>query len=261
MLLVFFIPYINIGVAFCVKWMIFAMNNVVSWVESMPLSIIKGLYINSLEFACLIVSLLLLMMVIEHKKKILLFGMLSILLIFSASQMTRAVMQRNQMSLTVYSMNRNTVIDFVCGNEHVFLCDTMVFNDPSIATFSIENNLIKEGVYSHGVALSMDDMFFENSYIRKNKNLVSFGDKTIAFFDKNSTFGVKLPFRPYLDYFIIYGRNKVDLEKLLNCYVIDLLVIDGSVPDYLRKMIIEKADEIGQKYYDVKNAGAFVLQM
>lgn len=261
MLLVSFIPYINIGVAFCVKWMIFAMNNVVSCVESMPLSIIKGLYINSLEFACLIVSLLLLLIVIEHKKKVLLFSMLSILLIFSVSQFTRAVMQRDQMSFTVYSMNRNTVVDFVCGNEHVSLCDTMVFNDPSIATFSIENNLIKEGVYSNGVSLSIDDMLFENSYIRKNKNLLSFGGKIIAFFDKNSTFGVKLPFRPYLDYFIIYGRNNVDLEMLLNSYVIDLLVIDSSVPDYLRKKIIEKADEIGQKYYDVKNARAFVLQM
>ena len=261
MLLVSFIPYINIGVAFCVKWMIFAMNYIVSFVESMPLSIIKGLYINGLEFACLIVSLLSLMMLIEHKKKSLLYGMLSILLIFSASQLTRAVMRRDQMSFTVYAMNKNTVIDFVCGDEHVALCDTTVFNDPSVASFSIENHLIKEGVYSRGVLLPIDDTFFENSYIRKNKNLMSFGGKTIAFFDKNSTFGVKLPFRPCLDYFIIYGRDKVDLEKLLNCYVIDLLVIDGSVPDYLRNKIIEKANEIGQKYYDVKNAGALVLQL
>ena len=261
MLLVSFIPYINIGVAFCVKWMIFAMNYIVSFVESMPLSIIKGLYINSLEFACLIVSLLLLMVVIELKKKILLYGMLSILLIFSVSQLTRAVMRRDQMSFTVYAMNKNTVIDFVCGDEHVALCDTTVFNDPSVASFSIENHLIKEGVYSRGVLLPIDDTFFENSYIRKKKNLMSFGGKTIAFFDKNSTFGVKLPFRPCLDYFIIYGRDKVDLEKLLNCYVIDLLVIDGSAPDYLRNKIIEKADEIGQKYYDVKSEGALVLQL
>ena len=261
MLLVSFIPYINIGVAFCVKWMIFAMNYVVSFVESLPLSIIKGLYINGLEFACLIVSLLLLMMLIEHKKKSLLYGMLSILLIFSASQLTRAVMRCDQMSFTVYAMNKNTVIDFVCGDEHVALCDTTVFNDPSVASFSIENHLIKEGVYSRGVLLPIDDTFFENSYIRKNKNLMSFGGKTIAFFDKNSTFGVKLPFRPCLDYFIIYGRDKVDLEKLLNCYVIDLLVIDSSAPDYLRNKIIEKADEIGQKYYDVKSEGALVLQL
>lgn len=102
---------------------------------------------------------------------------------------------------------------------------------------------------------------FENRYLKKCKNMVSFGDKTIAFFDKNSTFGVKLPSRSHVDYFVLHGRNKVDVEKLLNCYVVDLLIIDGSVPDYIRERIIEKADALGQRYYDVKTAGAFVLRL
>lgn len=261
MLLVFFIPYINIGVAFCVKWMIFVMNYVVSWVENLPLSIIKGLYINDLEFICLIVSLLLLMMLIEHKRKKLLFGLLSVLLVFSVSQLTRAVIQRNQMSLTVYSMNKNTAIDFVCGTNHVLLCDTAVVNEPSITDFSIENNLIREGVFKNGQLLPCDEAFYENGYLKKCNNLISFGGKTIAFLDKNSTFGVKLSYCPRIDYFVIYGRNKVDLEKLLNCYVVDLLIIDGSVPDYLRESVIEKANEINQAYYDVRSEGVFVLRL
>lgn len=261
MLLAFFIPYINIGVAFCVKWMIFVMNFIVSWVESLPLSIIKGLYINNLEFMCLIIALVILMMTIEHKKKLLVLGMLSVLLVFSVSQLTRSVSQRTKMSLTVYSMNRNTAIDFVCGTEHVLLCDTMVVNDPSLANFSVENHLIREGVYKNGTLLPLCCPNFENHYLNKCKNMVSFGGKTIAFFDKNSTFGVKLPFRPHVDCFVVHGRNKVDLEKLLNCYVVDLLIIDGSVPDYLRDKFVEKANELGQEFYDVKKDGAFVLNL
>lgn len=261
MLLISFIPYINIGVAFCVKWMIFVMNFIVSWIESLPLSIIKGLYINTLEFVCLVIALLLLMMLIEHKKKALMFGTLSILLIFSVSQLTRSVFQRNQMALTVYSMSKNTAIDFVCGTEHVLVCDTTVINDPSQASFSIENHLIREGVYKNSTLLPLCCPNFENHYLKKCKNMVSFGGKTIVFFDKNSTFGVKLPYRPHVDCYVVYGRNKVDLEKLLNCYIVDLLIIDGSVPDYLRNRIIEKAEEIGQKYYDVKTEGAYVLKL
>ena len=261
MLLVFFIPYINIGVAFCVKWMIFAMNYIVSLVESLPFSILKGLYINGIEFVCLIFALLLLMMTIEHKKKFMVFGMLSMLLIFSASQLTRATHQRTQMSLTVYSMNKNTAVDFICGNEHVLLCDTMAFNDPSAISFSVENNLIREGVYKNGTYLPIDPGEFENSYMKRCGNIISFGGKTIAFFDKKSTFGVKLPYRPHLDYYVLYGRNRIDLDKLLNCYIVDLLIIDGSVPDYLRHSIIDKANEIGQEYYDVKAEGAFVIKL
>lgn len=261
MLLIFFIPYINIGVAFCVKWLIYAMNFIVSWIENLPLSIVKGLYINTLEFVCLIVALLLLMMLVEHKRKFMVFGILSMLLIFSVSQLTRCLYQRSQRSLTIYSMNKNTAIDFVCGTEHVLLCDTMIVYDPSKASFSVENHLIREGVYKNGTLLPLCCPNFENTYLKKSNNMVSFGGKTIAFFDKNSTFGVKLTSRPYVDYFVVNGRNKVDLDKLLNCYIVDLLIIDGSVPDYLRNRIIEKANEVEQEYYDVKTAGAFVLRL
>ena len=261
MLLIFFVPYINIGVAFCVKWMIYAMNYIVSCIENLPLSIIKGLYINDLEFICLIIAFLLLIMVLEYKKKYMIFGILSILLIFSVSQLTRTIFQRNQKSIIIYSTSRNTAIDFVCGKEHVLLCDTSLINNPSIANFSIENNLIAEGVYKNGYLLPCDVPFYENQYMKKCANMISFGGKTIAFFDKNSTFGVELPYRSHLDYFIIYGRDRVDVEKVLNCYLVDLLIIDGSVPDYLREKIIEKADALGQDYYDVKKSGAFVLKL
>ena len=261
MLLVCFIPYINIGVAFCVKWMVYAMNFIVTRVENLPFSIIKGLYVNTLEFVCLLIALLLLMMLIEHKKKFMVFGMLFMLLIFSASQLTRSVCQRTQMSLTIYSMSKNTAIDFVCGTEHVLLCDTMVMSDPSLANFSVENNLIREGVYKNGTLLPLCCPKFENHYMTKCKNILSFGGKTIGIFDKNSTFSVKLPFRPHFDYFIVQGCRNLDIERLLNCYVVDLLIIDGSIPDYLSDKIMKKAEEVGQKYYNVKTQGAFVLKL
>lgn len=261
MLLIFFIPYINIGVAFCVKWLIYAMNLIVSWIENLPLSIVKGLYINNVEFACLLIALLLLMLVIEHKKKRLFFGMLSMLLIFSVSQLTRAVMQRGQMSMTVYSINKNTAIDFVCGNEHLMLCDTVLENDPSLLSFSVENNLVKEGVFSNGTILSVNSTEFENMYLKKKTNIISFGGKTIGIFDKQSSFGVKMPYRPHLDYYLVIGKQNVDIERLLNYYVIDLLIIDGSVPYYLSQKIIKKAQESGLAYHDVKSDGAFVVSL
>lgn len=261
MLILFFIPYINIGVAFCVKWMIYLMNFVVSWVENLPMSIVKGLYINDLEFVCLIVSLLLVMMLVEHGRKKCVFCLLSMLLIFSVSQLTRAMIKQNQRCFTVYSMRKSTAIDFICGGEHVLFCDTTVLNDPSVSSFSIDNNLIKKGVFSNSRILLLDDTDFDNAFMRKRDNIISFGGKTIGIFDEKSICGVKLPHRPHLDYFILKGNAKIDVERLLNVYVIDLLIIDGSIPDYLSRKIIKKAEEIGLDIYDVKTEGAFVLQL
>ncbi|MBO7469004.1 MAG: ComEC family competence protein [Bacteroidales bacterium] len=261
MLMVFFIPYINIGVAFCVKWLIYAMNFIVSWIETMPLSMIKGLYINSLEFICLIIAFVLLMMLVEHRKKLFLFGILSMLLIFSVSQLTSAVIQRDKMSITVYSVNKASAIDFVCGNEHVLICDSIFVNNPSLSNFSIENHLIREGVFSNGVCVPVDSSYFNSDYLKKRDNLISFGGKIIGIMDEKSSFGVKMPFRPHLDYFIVRGRVNIDLERLLNCYVIDLLVIDSSVPEYVSQKIIQKAEDMEQDYYYVKTSGAYVYNL
>lgn len=261
MLMVFFIPYINIGVAFCVKWLIYAMNFIVSWIETMPLSMIKGLYINSLEFICLIIAFVLLMMLVEHRKKPFLFGILSMLLIFSVSQLTSAVIQRDKMSITVYSVNKASAIDFVCGNEHVLICDSIFVNNPSLSNFSIENHLIREGVFSNGVCVPVDSSYFNSDYLKKRDNLISFGGKIIGIMDEKSSFGVKMPFRPHLDYFIVRGRVNIDLDRLLNCYVIDLLVIDSSVPEYVSQKIIQKAEDMEQDYYYVKTSGAYVYNL
>ena len=261
MLLVFFVPYINIGVAFCVKWMVYVMNYIVSWIESLPFSIVKGLYVNGLEFVCLIIAILLLMMTIEYKKKYMIYGLLSVLLVFSVSQLHRSIVQRNRMSLAIYSLNKNTAVDFVCGNGHVLLCDTIAVRDPSVLSFSIENNLIKEGVYNNGVVLPVCEKNFENFFMKKRENIVSFCGKTIGFVDEKSTFSVKLPYRLHLDFFVVYGNKNIDVEKLLNCYIIDLLVIDGSVPNYLSEKIIRKAGEMGQECHDVKKDGALVFEL
>ena len=254
------IPYINMGIAFCVKWMIFLMNYVVTSIENLPISILKGLYVNDLEFVCLVFILILLMLTVEFKEKKMVFAILSISLIFSISQLSRAIVQQEQQSFTVYSLSKGTAVDFVFANQHVVFCDSTVYNNPDIAGFGMENNLIRQGVYKNGNSLLLSDTDFDDFFIKKRKNMVSFGDKLIAFSGEKAYFGVKLASKPHFDYFIAYGREFIDVKKLCECYMIDLLIIDSSIPDYLRKKMIEKADEIGQKYYDVKTCGAYIFK-
>ena len=253
------VPYINVAVAFCVKWMIFLMNHVVTSIENLPVSIVKGLYVNDLEFVCLVLILILMMLTTNFKDKKMVFAILSASLVFSISQLSRSVVQRGQQSFTVYSLSKGTAVDFIFANQHVLLCDSTVYNDPDIAGFCLENNLIRLGVYENGNNLLLDDDDFDDFFIKKRKNMVSFGDKLIAFSEEKAYFGVESALKPHFDYFIAYGREYIDVEKLYKCYVIDLLIIDGSIPDYLRNKMIEKAEEIGQKYYDVKTSGAYVF--
>ena len=260
MLLVFFIPYINIAIAGLVKWMVFVMNYIVAWVESLPMSIVKGLYVNDLEFVCLLLSFLLLMLIVEHRRKRMVYAMLAMMLVFSTSQLVRGLYQREQMGFTVYSVNKGTAVDFVCGTEHVLLCDTTVMNDQSIVGFSIENNLVREGVYRNAAACLIDSSGFENDYLQKNGNLISFGGITMGVSYKNWFSAKLLSYRPHLDYYLVMGRDRFDLERFQNNYIADLLIIDGSVPSYISAKIIAQARELGQNCYDVRTEGAFVFR-
>ena len=258
MLLVFFVPHLNIAVAWCVKWMIYLMNYIVTRIEGLPMSIIKGLYVNELEFVCLLLSLLMLLMMMSHRRKSMLYGLMFLLFVFSSSQLARAITQREQMSMTVYSINKASAVDFVCGNNHVMLVDSTIIRKPSVMEFSVENNLIKEGVFSNGMLCQLDTVTFENAFMKKQKNLMSFGGKTIGVYDKKSLYKKPLPHKTYLDYYLLCGGDYIDLETVMLNYDIGELIIDNSVSEYMSRKIVQKAEDMGVEYYDVRTQGAFI---
>ncbi len=157
MLLLCFLPYLNIAVAFCVNMMIKIMNGGVIFIESLPFSLIKGLYIDKLEFALLLFAVLCLLLLAEYRDKKMLFAMLGSILLFGISGLFRTMEQRQRFSMTVYCVNKATAVDFTCSNTHVLLCDSMLMADTSAISFNIENNLVKEGVYRRGEVVLIDD--------------------------------------------------------------------------------------------------------
>ena len=259
MLLVFFVSHLNIAVAWCVKWMIYLMNYIVTSIESLPMSMIKGLYINELEFICLLLSLLMLLVLMSHKRKSILYGLLFLMFVFSTSQLSRAINQREQMSMTIYSINKATALDLVCGNTHLMLVDSTIIRDPSVIEFSVENNLIKEGVFSNGMLCPIDTAAFENAFMKKQNNLMSFGGKTIGVYDKKSLSRKHLPHKMYFDYYLLCGADYIDLETVMWNYDIGKLIIDNSVSEHMSRKIIQKAEDMGVDYYDVRTRGAFIL--
>ncbi|MBO4574844.1 MAG: ComEC/Rec2 family competence protein [Bacteroidales bacterium] len=261
MLLLCYVPWLNMAVAWIVKWLVFVMNFIVSWVESLPMSILKGLYINDLEFICLITAIALLMFALEHRKKRIVYAIMATLLLFSISQFTRALQQRDRVNFTVYSVNKGTAVDFVCGNSHLLLCDTTLIEDQSAVSFNIENNWVREGVYNDGAVCLLDSLGIENQYLKKLGDMVSFGGKTIGFYNKSRLSTKLLPYRPHLDYYLVRGTDYFDIECMQNNYEVDLLVLDCSVPTYLSRKIVAKAEEIGQKYYDIRTEGALVVEI
>ncbi|MBQ0128277.1 MAG: ComEC family competence protein [bacterium] len=256
LLLVSWIPYINVAVGYLVWGAVYLMNTLIAWVESLPLSIIKGIYINGMEFTMLLLLFLFVILLVTTRRRGFFIAMLSAALLFVFSVTIRQYKVEKQDEIVFYSLRKHTAVDFVKGNQHVLLCDTALVADESTIDYSLKGNWAKCSLSSRPEIVFTDNDF-ENAFIRKKDNLVSFGGTLIAFWQESEAATDSLDYRIPVDFLVVTGKQKPNVDKLLINYSVNCLLIDGSVPYYLAEKWMNQAENMGLSY---KNIGerAFV---
>ena len=254
LLMVSWIPYLNVLLGYLVWGAVYVMNAFVSWVESLPFSIIKGLYVSEFEFCMLLLAFILLLMTVALRKRRMLIGMLSVLLLMMVSVTLRLYQSDSQKGMTVFSLRGHTAVDFVSGGEHLLLADSALMSDESAVDYSLRGAWTKRHLSLHPETIGPDEDFV-GDYLCKKSNLVSFDEKLLALWDEEQ-FEDSLSYRLPVDYLLVSQRQNPDVQSIVNAYDTKLLLIDGSMPRYLAEKWIAQADEIQLPYYDVAN-GAF----
>ncbi len=256
LLMVSWIPYLNIFIGYLVWGAVYAMNAFASWVEQLPFSIIKGLYISEFEFFTLLVSFLFLLVSVVTRKRKMLIGMLSVLLLFMISLTVRTYSTDHQTGITFYSLRKHTAIDFIAGNQHILLVDSTLMSDESTIDYSLKGAWAKRHLSPHPQVVNLDEDF-ESKNLRKRQNLVSFNGKLVALWDENQ-FSDSLSYRLPVDYLLVKGKQKPNIQMIVNGYDAEMLLIDGSVPNYLAERWMHQAKEQGIPYINI-GAGAVEL--
>ena len=252
LLLVSWIPYLNTLVGYLVWGAVYVMNWVVGKIESIPGSIIKGLYINDFEFAILLVALLLLLLTFMLRKRRLFIAMLATLLIMMVSVTIRIYGSENQKGMTVFSLRKHTAVDFVRGGEHLLLADTALMADESTVDYSLKGSWSKRNLSLHPQVIGFEEDF-SNDYLCKKSNLVSFDGKLLALWDDTYQCSDSLEFRLPVDYLLVFGRQNPDVQSIVNEYDTKMLLVDGSVPRYLADKWISQAQALCIPYYNIGN--------
>ncbi len=241
MLLLFFIPYVNVIIAWLVSKMIHVMNYGVCWIESLPSSIIKGLYISEMQFVILLFVLLAVLLFVQLKNKTILFSIMIMSILFLLLNVNNNLKRNMQKEVIIYSINNMTAIDFIYGREHLILSDSLFINDKSAFSYNVENCLVSRGVFHNGNNQFLKDDF-DCDFVKKRKNVVTFDEKLIGLSDGSVFSKEDLQYKIPLDYMVVYGRRKQTLSYILNIYEFDFLIIDGSVPYYLASKLMDEAD-------------------
>ena len=255
LLLVSWIPYVNTLVGYLVWGAVYVMNWVVAKIESIPYSIIKGLYINDFEFAVLLVALLLLMLTFVLRKRRLFIAMLASLLLVMTSVTIRMYNSDHQQGMTVFSLRNHTAIDYFRGGEHVLLADSALMADESTVDYSLKGAWSKRHLSHHPQVIGFEEDY-ANEYLCKKSNLVSFDNKLLAIWEDQGI-SDSLSFRLPVDYLLIVGKQKPDVQSIVNGYEAKMLLIDGSVPRYIAEKWMDQARSFDIPYYNIGD-GAFL---
>ena len=255
LLLVSWIPYVNTLVGYLVWGAVYVMNWVVAKIESIPYSIIKSLYINDFEFAVLLVALLLLMLTFMLRKRRLFIAMLAALLVVMCSVTIRCYSSDQQHGMTVFSLRSHTAVDFVRGREHVILADSALMADESTVDYSLKGAWARQHLSPNPQVIGFEEDY-ANEYLCKKSNLVTFDGKLLAIWE-NQGISDSLSFRLPVDYLLIVGKQKPDVQSVVNSYEAKLLLIDGSVPRYLAEKWMDQARSFDIPYYNT-GEGAFL---
>ena len=244
LLLVSWIPYINIGLGYLVWGVLYLMNQLVSWVESLPFSIVKGLYVSQLEFILLLLALLFLLLCFAWHRKRMLIAMLSSLLLFMVSVTLRQYVSDAYNGMTFFSLRRHTAIDFIKDGHHVLLADSTLMANKSTVDYSMTGFWTLKNLTHSPEVISFEDDY-EGAFVCKRANLVSFEGKLLALWDDTFAVEDSLSYRLPVDYLLVTGKQKPDIQSIVNGYDAQLLLIDGSVPYYLAERWMIQAEKQG----------------
>ena len=257
LLTVSWIPYINTGLGFLVWGVLFVMNQLVSWIERLPYSIVKGLYVSQLEFALLLLSFLLLLLGVAMRRKRLFIAMLASVMLFMGSITLRHYDTDSYAGMTIFSLRKHTAVDFIKNAEHVLLADSALTADKSTVDYSLMGLWTMKNI-AHSPQFIGFEEDFENSYLKKRAHFVSFGGKLLVLWNDDWAVADSLSYRLPVDYLLVTNRQKPDVQSVVNSFDVGLLLIDGSVPYYLAEKWEEQAQKLRLPYYNIEQ-GAYEI--
>ena len=243
--------FLGKGVWYSLHWM----NAVAAGVEGLPLSLVKGLFMDGSQFAMSLVLLLLLWLFVNLRKKRLLMEMLVLSTVFALSLVGRTQRLSQQSLIMAYSLRNHTAVTVVQGFNSVLVCDEGLLAEPSSIDYSLKGHWASAQLPMNPLCFTLDEDI-NARWVLKRGNYLTAQGVLLAFWSPETA--VKLKSKIKVDYLMVCGKQRPDLCKALNMYQVETLLIDGSVPQYLAQEWMRQAEVLHVSYRDLREGAVFL---
>ncbi len=245
-----FIPAIAGITGRILGWLIRVMNTYIERVEALPFSLWDGLQLNITQ------ALLLLLLSASTgywliEKSIKSFRLsLFVLLAFIVLRSWSFIITERQQKIIVYNIAQKQAIDFIDGRQYYFKGDSSLLGNNFARNFHLKPSRILYRLYPSD---TLNDLIVTNNGIR-------YGSCRVLLIDKSITY-TPLTAKQTIDLLVVSKNPSLYITKLASSFDIKQVVFDGAASAWKLKYWKRDCDSLGIPYHDVKEQGAFVMNL
>lgn len=265
----FILPKLSIVFGFCLKWLVFTLNNVVTIIDELPFSVTENIKfpITYTVLVYLIITSIILLIAYRKFYYFLAFSLMSLFLISLIGIDKYKLI--NQKKLIIYNIPKHTAINFIDGDDNILIADENLFKTNNKLQFHLQNNWIDKGVEMEKIInleqlkrkfLISNIYKIDNKHLFTKSNFFQYYNYRIAIIDES----IKV-FNPTkkinVDYLIWTKNCKIPLNKINEMFLFKTLIIDSSNSSYINDKLTQSANKKNITYWSIPDKGAFVLDL
>lgn len=259
-LLISWLPFIPKLVGLALSGMIYLLNSSVGLVRYLPYHGLDDLYFPWIKVILIYVLILLTYQLFIKRRIRFLLPIMIVALFLLGFQAFRNYHLVKQEKMVVYSINRQSAVEFIQGRNSICLLDSTLFPDQKKQNYHLKNARVNWGLSEQNSLLNKEILTGEFP-LWFDSEFGLFGNKKFVIVDGRREFYDNKGQKLKVDILVITGRKRLNMQVIASCFEFDTMILDGSVPYWKRKRLIEEAESRGLKYYDVSQDGAYILDL
>jgi competence protein ComEC len=241
-------------------YMLYGLNYSIRFIESLPYAVTHNLSVNTFETIVLYIAIaFVIAFIFNRRNHMLRWAAVASILFFISLGVGKydAIVQRG---IVVYNVKKSTVIDLVNGRNHFLITDSLTDDSSVSVKTHVKNNWIRmrlnDPVHISRQSMTDSSCIYENGSVYIKGNIIQFYDKRLGFVDdRNFRYATDAPIA--VDYLVISGNIKADIEELLESYQPKMIIFDSSNSLKKTEKWSEECEALNVPYYAVLKSGAF----
>jgi competence protein ComEC len=236
------------------------LNHCIWFFGQLPYAAIKNIHLSVTETVMIYSFLLLLYLTIKQKQKLPMFGALLCVLLIGTSFIVDNQRTKQQHIVTIYSINRNSVIDFYNGHTGRSFQSFYPLPENKTTAYEINGNRIACGIFRiKRASLIRDTLSDADNGFWKSGYCYLFNQKRLIVQDGNL---IRQNGGPVITDYLLLTRNPFpDLDELLKHYRFKQLIVDESNSPANALKWKKLCNDFGIPCHYTASDGAFVFQV